>query len=131
DLRFLTTLFPDSLARRRKRQSASLRTSIHAGDRLCGDFYERNFRLACTLTGGPPVASTVFALSSLLSCSYLMHVRAAVDTDGLAGHEIAVVGSQKDHRTDQILRVLIALEATALATIGKLLGAGYAFLIGA
>ena len=39
-----------------------------------------------------------------------MHIHAAVDADGLAGHEVAVIGGEKYNRADEIRRVLIALE---------------------
>ena len=35
--------------------------------------------------------------------SLLIHVHAAVHRDSLAGHEVAVVGGEKDHRADEIL----------------------------
>jgi len=38
-----------------------------------------------------------------------VHIHAAVDADRLAGHEVAVVGGEKKHRADKILRILIAL----------------------
>ena len=44
-----------------------------------------------------------------------MHVHAAVDADRLAGHEVAVVGGDENHRADQIRRVLLALKGAALA----------------
>ena len=50
---------------------------------------------------------------------------------GLAGHEVAVVGGEKDHCADQVCGILIALKSAALSAVGELLGAGHAFLIGA
>jgi hypothetical protein len=44
-----------------------------------------------------------------------VHVHVAVDADGLAGHEIAVIGGQENDRADQVRRVLIALEGAVLA----------------
>ena len=58
-----------------------------------------------------------------------MHVHAAVDADGLAGHEVAVVGGEKNYRADQIVGILIALEGAALSAVGELLCTGDAFLV--
>jgi len=58
-----------------------------------------------------------------------MHIHAAVDANRLTGHEVAVVGREKDHRAYQILRVLIALDRPALSSVGQLLGGHDAFLI--
>jgi len=60
-----------------------------------------------------------------------MHIHAAVDADGLAGHEVAIIGSEEDYGADQIGGLLIALERTALSAVGELLGARDAFLVGA
>ena len=61
-----------------------------------------------------------FAWQSHIDSS--VHVHAAVDADGLAGHEVAVVGSEEDDRADQVCGILIALNGAALSAIGQLLG---------
>jgi hypothetical protein len=43
-----------------------------------------------------------------------VHVKTAVDADRLAGHEVAVVGGEKDHRADEVGRILIAVKGAAL-----------------
>ena len=58
-----------------------------------------------------------------------MHVHAAVDDDRLAGHEVAVVGGEEDHRADQVLGILIALEGAAFSSVRQLFRVGDAFLI--
>ena len=58
-----------------------------------------------------------------------MHIHAAVDADGLAGHEVAVVGGEEDYRADQIRWILIALEGAALSAVGQLLRTRDAFLV--
>jgi len=59
-----------------------------------------------------------------------MHIQTAVYRDGLAGHEVAVVGGEKDHRADQIGGKLVAVKGAALAPVGELLGGHHAFLVG-
>src|SRR3990172_9556552 len=50
-----------------------------------------------------------------------VHQCAALDVDRLPGDEVAVVGSEKDHRADQVLRKLVALEAATLLSVQALL----------
>ena len=47
---------------------------------------------------------------------------AAVDVDGLAGHEVAVGGAEKDHRPYEVFRVLVSLKAAAAAAVCELRG---------
>src|SRR5690349_19606253 len=58
-----------------------------------------------------------------------MHVHAAVDADRLAGHEVAVIGSEKNHSSEEDLRMLVPLTAAAVAAIGELLRGHDAFLV--
>lgn len=44
----------------------------------------------------------------------LVHIHPAVDADRLAGHEITVVGSEEDHRADEIGGMLVAMKGAAL-----------------
>ena len=60
-----------------------------------------------------------------------MHVHAAVNSDRLAGHEVAIVGRKEDHRANEILRVLITMEGAPFSSVGELFGRHHAFLIGA
>ena len=46
-----------------------------------------------------------------------MHIHAAVDTDGLAGHEVAVVGGEENHRADQVRGILIAVKGATDSTL--------------
>ena len=66
---------------------------------------------------------------SLARSTRSMHIHAAVDANRLAGHEVAVIGREKDYRAYQILRVLIALNRATLSSICQLLGGHDAFLI--
>src|SRR5262245_36990890 len=59
----------------------------------------------------------------------LMHVHAAVHTDGLAGHEVAIVGGKKNHGADEVRGILIALKGAALSAIRQLLRSHNAFLV--
>ena len=49
-----------------------------------------------------------------LSNSGSVHIHAPVDADGLPGHEVAVIGGEKNYRPDEILRHLVALEAAGV-----------------
>src|SRR5262245_9601547 len=66
----------------------------------------------------------------LLFSNLLVHVHAAIHTDGLASHEVAIVGGKKNHRADEIRGILIALESPALSPVGELLRRQDAFLFG-
>ena len=55
------------------------------------------------MTVGRPLTSFVNFCDKTLA-----YLHAAVDADGLAGHEVAVVGCEKDHRADEFRQVLIA-----------------------
>src|SRR5215813_15572041 len=59
----------------------------------------------------------------------LVHVRAAVDVDRLAGDEVAVVGGEEDDGADEVLGLLIALEGAFFSAVGELLGRESAFLL--
>ena len=43
---------------------------------------------------------------------------AAVDADGLAGHEVAVIRGKKDDGADQVRWILIALQGAAFSSVG-------------
>ena len=58
-----------------------------------------------------------------------MHVHPTVDADGLAGHEIAVVGGEEDDGAHQVCGILIALDGVALSAVGQLLWTRDAFLV--
>ena len=64
-----------------------------------------------------------------LIASSLVHVHAAVDADGLAGHKVAVIGSEEDNGAHQVCGILIALNGTALSAIGQLLRTRDSFLV--
>ena len=72
-----------------------------------------------------PTSSSNF----LLRHSGSMHIHAAVDADRLTGHEVAVIGGEKNHRADKVLRILVALEATPFAAIGELFRGHNPFLV--
>ena len=46
-----------------------------------------------------------------------MHIHAAIDANRLTGHEVAVIGREKDHCAHEILRVLIALNRATLSSV--------------